>query len=104
MVRNLSNVTDQTEEKIFENLENDIAKHPSDVKRCKRFGIYISPNINILKKNVFMYFCQLANKKQLSTKTLNWMADFAQGSPYEDIRKNYHSQEWVSQYRNQTGG
>jgi hypothetical protein len=99
MVRNLSNAEDN-EEKILQNLEKDIEDYPNSIKKYKRFGTYLPTfSTDHLKKNVYIYFSQLANRKQLSDKTLCWMADFAQNSPYSDIKENFHNEGWVCQYR-----
>lgn len=99
MIRNLINSAQDSEEQIFQNLKEDLAKHPKEIARSKKFGINLPNFVNVINKNVYIYFSQLSNRKQLSGPTLEWMADFAQTSPYSDIRDNYHNQGWVEQYR-----
>lgn len=99
MIRNLINSTQNTEEQIFKNLQQDLGKHSKVIEKSKKFGIRLPDFVNVINKNVYIYFSQLSNRKQLSGPTLEWMADFAQTSPYQDIRDNYHNQGWAEQYR-----
>jgi hypothetical protein len=99
MVRNLSNNITQNEEEVLRNLEKDLQNHSKAIEKSKQFGIQLPSNVHHLKKNVYLYFCNIARRKELSPLALKWMADFAENSPYEDVRQNYNNQAWVDQYR-----
>lgn len=98
MVRDLRNTIDH-EEQVLKNLEEDINNYPNSVQRNKRFGRTLPKSIDHLKKNVYLYFCQLARRKQLSRPTLTWMANFAQTSPYFDIKNSFKHEGWIKQFR-----
>lgn len=93
-----------SEEQILKNLDEDLVNFATSIERNKRFGRTIPRSIDHIKKNVYLYFCGLARRKQLSEKTLQWMANFAQNCPYPDIKNSHQHEGWIKQFRELSSG
>lgn len=91
---------DINEKEALQKLEFDIQNYDKKLKRNKKFGIYLNPSSDILKRHLYSKFTQLAKIKTLSDDALEWMGDFATNGPYDDIRQFFQNHIWVEQFRN----
>lgn len=90
---------DMDENNALLNLQNDIKNYPQKIKKNKKFGISLNPSSDILKRRLYSKLTQLAKLKTLSKESLEWMGDFANNGPYEDIRQFFQNHDWVEQFR-----
>lgn len=87
------------EKEILYKLEVDLENYPQRIKNSKKFGIYLNPSSDILKRRVYSKFSQIAKRRPLSNEALEWMGDFAKNGPYDDIRQFFQNHLWVEQFR-----
>jgi hypothetical protein len=88
------------EKEILKNIEIDIKNYDQKIKRNKKFGIYLNPSSDIIKRRAYSKLSQIAKRRQLSDESLQWLGDFATNGPYDDIRQFFQNHVWVEQFRN----
>lgn len=96
---NQQTIKDMDEKNALLDLQKDIQNYPEKIKKNKKFGIYLNPSADILKRRLYSKFTQLAQLKILSNESLEWMGDFAENGPYDDIRQFFQNHVWVNQFR-----
>jgi hypothetical protein len=98
---------------LIDKLQIDIKRWPEVVERNKKFGIFINPDSNILKRRLYSKFVLLSkapetdiekkDNRELSMVALEWMADFAKNGPFDDIRQHLNNHTWVKRYQELKG-
>lgn len=93
---------DALEEDILQKMIINIEKCNENIQKAKKRGVNLRVSENQYKRRTYSHLSQLAKKKKLSEKSLEWLADFAKNGPYEDIREFFSNHAWVDQYRDLT--
>lgn len=94
---------DKSENEIFKKLKIDKENLSQRKINNKNHGINLRLTDSLLDRAVYLYFCEFANKKNLSKSTLEWMNNFINTEAGEDLKKNLIDKEWLKQMRKLKG-